>query len=97
MPVYFVWRSIPVKLIADVNKVLHYSDINVVDRGKVEDDSFERRTFQVILRGTTATWTGVVPGTVLNTGQSYPQTNLVKIGNVPQASHSGLCWYDVSP
>lgn len=32
VPVHFFWRSISIKLIADVNEVLHYGDINIVDR-----------------------------------------------------------------
>lgn len=38
----------------------------------------------MILRGTTATWTGVVPGPVLDTSQYEIQTYTVKVGTYPK-------------
>lgn len=65
MPIYLVRGGVAVELVADVEEVLDGCDVDVVDRRKVEDDSFESGFIRFVWRGAATAWTWVVPGTIL--------------------------------
>ena len=68
MPVDGVGCRIPVQLVADIDQVLDRGDVDVVDRGEVEDDRFEGRAGFVVFVGFGYCGAGrarVVPGAVL--------------------------------
>lgn len=79
MPVDDVGRGVSVELVADVDELLHGGDIDVVDRGEVEDDGLEGRKIDVHTGSTFAESSGfgglalllgrarVVPGPVSGT------------------------------
>lgn len=67
MPVNCIRSCVAVKLVAYVDEILHRGNVNVVDRGKIENNSFERGTsiIDLLLVLGEARWARVVPGAVL--------------------------------
>lgn len=66
VPVHRVWCGVAVELVADVDEVLDGCDVDVVDRGKVEDDGFEGGFVGFDRDRSAAAWARVVPGPILN-------------------------------
>lgn len=66
MPVYGVRGGVAVKLVADVNEVLHGCDVDIVDGGEVEDDGFEGGSVGFDGDGFAAARARVVPRAVLD-------------------------------
>ena len=71
MPVDGVRSGVAVKLVADVDEVLHRGDVDVVDGGKVEDDGFECGSVGFDGDGLAAARARVVPGAVLSSVLVY--------------------------
>ena len=65
MPVNNIGRGVVIKLIANVNQMLYGCDINIINRGEVKDDGFEGGTGIVDVYLPAATWSGIVPRSVL--------------------------------
>ena len=66
MPVYGVRGSVAVELVADVDEMLDGCDVDIIDRGEVEDDGFEGGLFGFDGDGFAAARARVVPRAVLN-------------------------------
>ena len=71
MPVDGVRSGVAVKLVADVDEVLHRGDVDVVDGGEVEDDGFECGSVGFDGDGLAAARARVVPGAVLSSVLVY--------------------------
>jgi len=65
VPVDFVGGGVAVELVADVDEVLDGGNVDIVDGGEVEDDSFEGGLKGVVGGLAVAAGAGVVPGAVL--------------------------------
>ena len=65
VPVHGVRGGVAVELVADIDEVLDDCDINVVDGGQVEDDSFEGWLVRFDGYGSTTARAGIVPGAIL--------------------------------
>lgn len=66
VPVHRVRGGVAVELVADVDEVLDGCDVDVVDRGEVEDDGFEGGFVGLDGDGSAAARARVVPGPILN-------------------------------
>ena len=66
MPVYGVRGRVTVKLVADVDQMLHRCDVDVVDGGEVEDDGFESGSVGYDRDGFAAARARVIPWAVLS-------------------------------
>ena len=66
VPVHRVRGGVAVQLVADVDEVLDGGDVDVVDRGEVEDDGFEGGFVGFDGDGFAAARAGVVPGAILS-------------------------------
>ncbi len=66
VPVYGVRGRVTVKLVADVDQMLHRGDVDVVDGGEVEDDGFEGGSVGFDGDGFAAARARVVPWAVLS-------------------------------
>ena len=66
VPVHRVRGGVAVQLVADIDEVLDGGDVDVVDRGEVEDDGFEGRFVGFDGDGFAAARAGVVPGAILS-------------------------------
>lgn len=60
-----IWRCVSIELIAHVDKVLDGSDVDIVDGREVKDDSLERGTSVILVQRLAATWSGIIPRTIL--------------------------------
>ena len=76
MPVYGVRGGVAVKLVADIDEVLHRCDVDVVNGGEIEDDGFEGGLVGFDGDGLAAARARVVPGAVL----SFMSVDARKIG-----------------
>ena len=65
MPVYGVGGGVTVKLVADVDEVLHRCDVDIVHGREIKDDSFEGGSVGFDRDGFAAARAGIVPGAVL--------------------------------
>ena len=74
VPVHRVRGRVAVQLVADVDEVLDGGDVDVVDRGEVEDDGFEGGFVGFDGDGFAAARAGVVPGAIL----SYVSVNATR-------------------
>lgn len=66
MPIYGVRGGVTVKLVADVDEVLHRCDVDIVHGREIEDDSFEGGSVGFDGDGFAAARARIVPGAVLN-------------------------------
>jgi hypothetical protein len=65
VPLDFVWRGVAIEFVANVNKDLNRSDINVVDRRGIYDHSFEGWTSIMGLHLLSTAWPRIIPRAVL--------------------------------
>jgi len=66
VPLDLFGSGVAVELVADVDEMLHRGDVDVVDRGEVEDDGFQGRERRLVCGGeAAAAGARVVPGSVL--------------------------------
>ena len=77
VPVHGVGGGVAVELVADVDEVLDDCDVNVVDRGQVEDDGFEGWLVRFDGYGSTTARAGVVPRAILNGNVSQRNRKMV--------------------
>lgn len=65
MPLYSLRCRVPIKLVADIDQILDGSNIDVVDRGEIQDDSLESRPVVFDVNFLALLWAWVIPWTIL--------------------------------
>lgn len=71
VPIDLVRGGVFVKLIADVDQMLHRCNIHVVDRREVKDNGLERWLVRMCDQRLPAAWSWVIPGAILQTSHQY--------------------------
>jgi hypothetical protein len=70
-------RGIAIKLITDIDEMLYAGDIDIVDRGEVENDGFESWLVVGVVLFVTRAWARVIPWAVLLSSKHHFAVNKV--------------------